>query len=164
VEEKGLDPHVVMALIHAKSRDNARTPMQWDASAHAGFTTGTPWMKVNPNYVAINVQQARADPHSVFAYYQTLIRLRKAHPTIVYGAYDLILDDDPEIYAFTRTLEDDRLLVVLNFRKSTPVFVLPTDVSFADKELLIGNYAVDPAEDIRRLTLRPFEARVYRLW
>jgi len=164
VEEKGLDPHVVMALIHAKSRDNARTPMQWDASAHAGFTTGTPWMKVNPNYVAINVQQARADPHSVFAYYQTLIRLRKAHPTIVYGAYDLILDDDPEIYAFTRTLEDDRLLVVLNFRKNTPVFVLPTDVSFADKELLIGNYAVDPAEDIRRLTLRPFEARVYRLW
>ncbi len=163
VEEKGLDPEAVMAAIHAKSRDNARTPMQWDAGAHAGFTTGTPWMKVNPNYVAINVQQARADPHSVLRYYQKLIRLRKENPVIVYGTYDLILDAHEEIYAYTRTLGDERLLVMLNFTKNTPVFALPTHISFSDKELLISNYAVDPAEDIRQLTLRPFEARVYRL-
>jgi oligo-1,6-glucosidase len=163
VEEQGLDPHAVMAKIHLKSRDNARTPMQWDASEHAGFTSGTPWIKVNPNYPAINVEQALADPQSIFAYYQALIRLRKANPVMVYGTYDLLLDDHQEIYAFTRTLQGERLLVILNFTRGTPIFVLPRQLAFASAELLIGNYAVDPAEDIRRLALRPFEARVYRL-
>ena len=163
VEQKGVDPQVVMAMIHAKSRDNARTPMQWDAGEHAGFTTGTPWMKVNPNYEAINVAQALADRQSIFAYYRQLIRLRKANPAIVYGTYDLILDAHEQVYAFTRTLDDDRLLVVLNFTPNTPVFALPTHIAFSGKELLISNYAVDLAEDIRLLTLRPFEGRVYRL-
>ena len=92
-----------------------------------------------------------------------LIRLRKEKPIIVHGNYDLILDEHQEIYAFTRTLEDERLLVILNFTKSKPVFVLPDSVSFSDKELLISNYSVDPAEDIRRLTLQPYETRVYTL-
>jgi oligo-1,6-glucosidase len=164
VEEKGMDPQAVLAMIHIKSRDNARTPMQWEAGAHAGFTSGTPWIKVNPNYPAINVEQALADPDSIFAYYRQLIRLRKANSVIVYGTYDLLLNIHTEIYAFTRTLDDDRLLVILNFTKNTPVFALPTQVTFSGNELLISNYAVDPAEDIRRMTLRPFEARVYRLW
>jgi oligo-1,6-glucosidase len=163
VEEQGVDPQVVMAMIHAKSRDNGRTPMQWDDSTHAGFTSGTPWIKVNPNYKEINVKQALADPNSVWYYYQQLIRLRKQHPIVVYGTYDLILDAHEQIYAFTRTLGDDRLLVMLNFSKDTPVFALPTDIRFAEAELLIGNYSVDPPEDIRQLTLRPFEARVYHL-
>jgi len=162
-EEKGVDPQTVLALLHAKSRDNAGTPMQWDASVHAGFTSDTPWIEVNPNYSAINVQQALADPQSIFAYYRQLIRLPKANPVIVYGTYDLILDAHAEIYAFTRTLDDDRLLIILNFTKNTPVFALPTHIAFAGKELLIRNYAVDSAEDISLLTLRPFEARVYRL-
>jgi len=162
VEEKGVDPQVVMSMIHARSRDNARTPMQWDAGEHAGFTTGTPWIRVNPNYPTINAAQALADPNSIFAYYQQLIRLRKEHPVIVYGNYDLILDAHAEVYAFTRTLDDERLLVILNFTRNTPVFALPTHIPFSDKELLISNYEVDPAEDIRLLTLRPFEARVYR--
>jgi oligo-1,6-glucosidase len=163
VEEQGLDPRDVMTMIYAKGRDNARTPMQWDASANAGFTTGTPWIKVNPNYTTINVAAERAEPDSIFHYYQRLIGLRKDHPVVVYGTYDLILDAHEQIYAFTRTLEDARLLVMLNFSRDTPVFALPTDLSFADNELLISNYAVDPAEDIRLLTLRPYEARVYRL-
>ncbi len=163
VEEKGLDPHDVMAMIYAKSRDNARTPMQWDASENAGFTTGTPWIKVNPNYTAINVAQERTEPDSIFHYYQQLIGLRKAHPVIVYGIYDLILDAHEQIYAFTRTSDAERLLVMLNFSRDTPVFALPTHISFDNKELLISNYAVDPAEDIRLLTVRPYEARVYRL-
>ena len=163
VEERGIDPRVVMGMIHAKSRDNARTPMQWNAGPHAGFTTGTPWIKVNPNYPAINVEQALAGPDSIFGYYRRLIRLRKDYPVVVYGTYDILLDDHQQIYAFTRTLEDDRLLVILNFMPDSPVFTLPEHVSFGDKELLIGNYPVDPAEDIDRLTLRPFEARVYRL-
>jgi oligo-1,6-glucosidase len=163
VEDKGIDPQAAMAIIHAKSRDNARTPMQWDDSAQAGFTTGTPWINVNPNYRAINVQQALADPGSIFAYYQQLIRLRQAHPVMIYGTYDLILETHEQIYAFTRTLDDERLLVLLNFTEETPVFTLPAHLAVANQELLISNYAVDPAEQIRRLTLRPFEARVYRL-
>jgi oligo-1,6-glucosidase len=163
VEERGIDPRVVLPMIHAKSRDNARTPVQWDASENAGFSSGIPWMKVNPTYPTINAKQALADPQSIFYYYQKLIRLRKDNPIIVYGRYDLILESHREIYAFTRTLEDDRLLVILNFTKNKPVFELPSSVVFSDKELLIGNYAVDPVEDIRLLTLRPYEARVYKL-
>jgi oligo-1,6-glucosidase len=163
VEERGLDPQDVMAMIYAKGRDNARTPMQWDDSANAGFTTGTPWIKVNPNYREINVEQALADPQSIFHYYQQLIRLRKAHPIIVRGTYDLLLADDAQIYAFTRSWQDERLLVILNFSADTPVFALPPEVTFADNELLISNYPVDPAEAIHELPLRAFEARVYRL-
>jgi oligo-1,6-glucosidase len=137
--------------------------VQWDESEHAGFTTGTPWIKLNPNHKDINVKQALGDPNSIFYYYQRLLRLRKENPIIVYGTYDLILDEHQEIYAFTRTLDDDRLLVILNFTKNKPVFVLPGSVSFSDKELLITNYAVDPVEDVRLFTLRPYEARVYRL-
>jgi oligo-1,6-glucosidase len=163
VEERGLDRERAMALIHATSRDNARTPMQWDDRDNAGFTTGTPWIRVNPNYREINVSQALADPDSVFHYYRKLIQQRKQNPVIVHGRYDLILEAHEQIYAFTRTLDDDRLLVILNFTGDTPVFALPTELSFSEKELLIGNYEVDPAEDIRLLTLRPYEARVHRL-
>ncbi|MCB9098601.1 MAG: alpha-glucosidase [Anaerolineales bacterium] len=163
VTEGGAAAQDVLAILHAKSRDNARTPVQWDDSPQAGFTTGEPWIKVNPNYTAINVQQALADPNSIFYYYQQLIRLRRENPVIVYGRYDLILDDHEEIYAFTRTLDDDRLLVILNFRETTPLFSLPAEIQFTGQELLISNYAVDAAEAIRSLTLRPFEARVYRL-
>jgi len=163
VKEKGWNPGEVLALIRAKSRDNARTPMQWDDSPNAGFTTGTPWIKVNPNYQAINVKQALADPNSVFYYYQTLLRLRKEHPVFVYGRYDLILDDDEAIYAFTRTLDNDRLLVILNFTDKTPVFTLPPQIAFVDTELLLSNYAVESPEGIHQFTLRPYETRVYRL-
>jgi oligo-1,6-glucosidase len=170
VEEKGVDPQVALKVVHAKSRDNARTPMQWDASEHAGFTEGTPWIKVNPNYKEINVANALADPNSVFHYYKKLIQLRKENPVIVYGSYDLILDShkrsspvDEEIYAFTRTLDADRLLVILNFSRTSPTFNLPENITFSNVELLISNYNVDSNEDIRQITLRPYEARVYRL-
>jgi oligo-1,6-glucosidase len=163
VEEKGFDPQIVLATLHAKSRDNARTPMQWDDGLHAGFTSGSPWIKVNPNYRVINVKQSEADPDSIFWYYHRLIRLRRENPVLVYGVYDLILEDHEAIYAFTRTFRDDRLLVILNFTGDAPVFELPVHIPLSGKGLLISNYGVDPAEDIRRLTLRPFEARVYRL-
>lgn len=163
VEEKGIDRTVVMAIIHAKSRDNARTPMQWDASVHAGFSAGTPWIKVNPNYSEINVQRARIDPDSVLHYYRKLIRLRREHPVIVHGCYDLLLEAHEQVYAFTRTWKNERLLVILNFSPDAPVFALPSHIHFTNKELLIGNYSVDTGEDIKLLTLRPYEARVYRL-
>lgn len=161
VEERGIAPAKVMESIYAKSRDNARTPMQWDDSPHAGFTTGTPWIQVNPNYPTINVAQARGDPDSIFATYQQLIRLRKQYPVIVYGAYELLLDTDERIYAFTRTLDDQRLLVILNFSPDSPRFALPSTLSLDGARLLIGNYPVEAGEDPGRLSLKPYEARVY---
>ncbi len=163
VEKKGVDPQVALKVVHAKSRDNARTPMQWDDSEQAGFTSGTPWIKVNPNYKEINVAEALADLNSVFHYYKKLIQLRKENPIIVYGNYDLILDAHEEIYAFIRTLDEERLLVILNFSGNNPEFQLPENIAFVSRELLISNYGVNPNEDIHQITLRPYEARVYRL-
>ena len=166
IEEKGMAPEELMPIVHAKSRDNARTPMQWSAGANAGFSTGAPWIKVNPNYKEINVEQAMADPDSIFYYYQKLIRLRKEHPVIVYGRYELILEEDEAIYAFTRTGEREQLLVILNFTAGTPVFTLPEGMAFRSKELIISNYpaqAVDEGQPIDKLVLRPYEARVYLL-
>lgn len=149
--------------IHQRSRDNARTPIQWDASEHAGFTTGTPWINVNPNYTDINVKAALKDKDSLFYYYQKLIQLRKQNDIIVYGKYDVILEDDEQIYAFTRTLGDEQLLVICNFSKETPEFVLPETIAFSGKQLLVSNYDVDANQSIVQFTFKPYEARVYRL-
>ena len=157
VEEKGMDPAVVLRMIHAKGRDNARTPMQWSAGEQAGFTTGTPWLGVNPNYKEINVEAALEDPNSIFYTYKRLLELRKELPVITYGTYDLLLPEHDDIYAFTRTLDDERLLVVLNFSAGERGFELP-GISLEKAELLIGNYL----ENEPRL-LRAWEARVYRL-
>lgn len=163
VEQKGRDPRELMPVLRRKSRDNARTPMQWDDSPQAGFTSGTPWIRVNPNYAQINARQALADPDSVFHYYRKLIQLRKTVPAVVYGRYELLLPDHEQIYAFTRTLGDECLLVVLNFSTSSPVFELPAGMSAKAGALLISNYAADEAEPVAHFTLRPYEARVYRL-
>ena len=163
VNDRGMQPAEVLASIYAKGRDNARTPLQWDASANAGFTAGKPWLQVNPNYREINAAQALADPDSVFHYYRRLIALRKANPVMVYGRYELILAEHPEIYAYTRTLDGKRLLVVCNFGRNTPLFSLPAELGFNSAELVIANLAVPAAADLRALTLRPYEARVYRL-
>ncbi len=163
VDDEGMDRESAMELVHRRSRDNARTPMQWNGNANSGFTTGTPWIAVNPRYTEINVEQAVGDPNSVYHYYRQLIRLRRSNPVIVSGRYQLILDDDAAIYAFTRTLEDDRLLVILNFTAGTPLFVLPADLPETGAELLIANYPVAGETGVRQITLRPYEARVYRL-
>lgn len=123
--------------IAAKSRDNARTPMQWEDTEQAGFTTGTPWMPVNPNYKEINAKAETADPNSVFHYYKKLIALRKQNPIMVYGKYELLLEDSEELYAYTRTLEGERLLVVCNFTAHEVSFALPEE--FAGASCLISN-------------------------
>jgi len=163
VEEKGVDPARALEVVHARSRDNARTPMQWDSGEQAGFTTGTPWIKVNPNYKEINVAHALADPNSVFYYYQKLIKLRKENPVVVYGSYEVLLASDEEIYAFIRTVDEDRVLVILNFSKNSPVFHLPENIAFTNAEILITNYEVNSHEELHEFTLRPYEARLYRL-
>jgi oligo-1,6-glucosidase len=153
----------VMSMIHARSRDNARTPMQWDASPNGGFSSGTPWIKVNPNYASINVSQARSDPNSTFNYYRRLIQLRRQYPVVVYGTYDLLEDVPDPVYAFTRTLDQDRLLVILNFSPEPTSFALPPTVQSSTAQLLIANYQTAPTAPSSLLPLRPYEAHVYHL-
>ncbi|MBY0029070.1 alpha-glucosidase [Priestia aryabhattai] len=152
----------VMQSIYVKGRDNARTPVQWDDSEHAGFTTGEPWIKVNPNYTEVNAKQAVADPHSVYNYYKQLIKLRKDNEIIVYGEYELLLEDHPQIYAYTRSYNGEKLLIVTNFGDQEVVFEKPEDVQFTKEKLLISNYEVNPSEVVSLFKLRPYEARVYK--
>ena len=146
----------MMAAIGYKGRDNARTPMQWDDSAYAGFSTATPWIMVNPNYTKINAKDQINREDSVFKYYQKLIKLRHESELIVYGTYDLILDDDKDIYSYIRTLGDEKLIVYCNFSENTREVELPEE--FTNGKVLISNY-ID-AKVNHKITLRPYEAIV----
>ena len=163
IQIKGLAPVEALSLLKAKSRDNARTPIQWSATKNGGFTSGNPWIKINPNYTRINVEQAQIDSNSIFYYYQKLIELRKKHPVFVYGTYEIILEEHPRIYAFTRTLDDIKLLIILNFSDTTPNFALPKEIQFHHTELLISNYDVPTTRNLSQFELQPYEALVYRL-
>ncbi|MGW7159039.1 glycoside hydrolase family 13 protein [Paenibacillus taichungensis] len=156
--ENGYAEKEVMESIYAKGRDNARTPMQWDASENAGFTDGKPWILVNPNYTEINAEESINDPHSIYHYYKTLIQLRKEHEVIVYGDYELLYPEDTNLFAYTRTLGDTKLLVLCNFYGNTVTFDIPEEFG-EDKTLLISNYADVHSEN----ELRPYEARMYLL-
>lgn len=151
---KGRDPHEVFESLLPLSRDNSRTPMQWTRGEQAGFTTGTPWIKVNPNYTEINVEQALADPDSVFYYYQKLIRMRKEHPVMVYGEYEDLSAGDEQLYVYRRQLDGVTWLVVLNHADQENRYEVPDGAS-----LLLGNY--DAAADAG--VLRPHEARIYQI-
>ena len=146
----------MMAAIGYKGRDNARTPMQWDDSAYAGFSTTNPWIMVNPNYTKINAKDQVNREDSVFKYYQKLIKLRHESELIVYGTYDLIHDDDKDIYAYIRTLGDEKLIVYCNFSENTREVELPEE--FTNGKVLISNY-ID-AKVNHKITLRPYEAIV----
>ena len=146
----------MMAAISYKGRDNARTPMQWDDSAYAGFSTATPWIMVNPNYTKINAKDQVNREDSVFKYYQKLIKLRHESELIVYGTYDLILDDDKDIYAYIRTLGDEKLIVYCNFSENTREVEIPEE--FVNGKVLISNYS--DAKANQKITLRPYEAIV----
>jgi oligo-1,6-glucosidase len=168
----------VLVALRTRGRDNARTPMQWDAGPGAGFSTGTPWIGVNPNHIEVNAEAALADPESVFHHYRRLIELRHSEPAVALGDFTLLLPEDERIYAFTRELDGVRLLVVANLSGDAAVAVVPDAAGWAASDLLIGNYpgdaagpdpvttgpAVhDPAEDgPTGIALRPWEARVYR--
>ena len=145
----------VMELVRRRSRDNARTPMQWDDSPNAGFTAGEPWLPVNPDYAEVNAA-ADADSDSVLNYYRRLIALRHDHDVLVYGDYELLTPDHERLWAYERTLGDERALVALNFGDEPAAFVSPG----ADGERLIANY--DDPPDPAGGTLRPWEAVVYR--
>jgi len=160
---QGKPPEQVLAAIRAKGRDNARTPMQWSAAPHAGFTTGVPWIEANPNSKEVNVDAALADPNSIFHFYRQLIALRKSNRILVDGEYSLLLREHREIYAYMRTLGADRWLIVCNFGAGSPEFSLPNSEHFTSARLVIANYPLSPTHEARSFTLRPYEARIYQL-
>ena len=153
--EKGYEKSDIMRSIHAKSRDNARTPMQWNDSKNAGFSEGEPWLKVNPNYVEINASKQTAEEDSIFHCYQRLIHLRKEYAVFTDGVFDLLLKEDENLFAYTRKNTSQQLLVVCNFYGETvPCALEQPDASM---RLLISNY-----KDADQMTnLRPYEARMY---
>lgn len=153
--EKGYSKDEIMKSIYAKGRDNARTPMQWDDSANAGFTTGTPWIKVNDNYDKINAKSQVDDPDSIFSCYKKLVQLRKDYQVFVDGKFTLLLEDDENIFAYSRKNEENTMLVVCNFfDKEIP---MPLAKECEGMEVLISNYKDTSDMSV----LRPYEARMY---
>ena len=156
---KGYSHNEIMESIYAKGRDNARTPMQWDDSENAGFTTGTPWLAVNKNYDKINAKQCLQDENSIFNHYKKLIDIRKNNDTIIYGDYKLLCEDDENIFAYVRELNGDKILVVCNFYDKDVEFKFDGDFNYS--KVLLSNYN-DSSKMIEKLKLRPYEAVMYR--
>ncbi|WP_110876075.1 glycoside hydrolase family 13 protein [Franconibacter helveticus] len=155
--ESGVTHDEMMTGIYANGRDNARTPMQWDNSPNAGFTTGTPWLGVNPNYQTINVAQALSEPDSVLWHYQKLVALRKQHPILVYGDYQMLFADHPEVFAWVRRYEGDLLLVINNFFGNHLTLPIPEQMQNWHGDCLISNYA--PRDQLAvSLELQPYES------
>ncbi len=152
-------PEDMMRFLRMRSRDNARTPMQWDDSENAGFTKGSPWIMVNPNYVDINAESERQDPDSVFSYYKKLIALRKQEKVIVYGTYRLLEPDREDLYVYTRTLDDEKLLVICNFTKEETKYQIPE--AYRAGTVLIGNRERKRLES--DMCLQPYEALVIKI-
>ncbi|VTU67005.1 glucohydrolase [Lactobacillus curieae] [Dolosigranulum pigrum] len=157
--EEGTPREEAMNYIYASSRDNVRTPMQWNAQPEAGFTTGTPWLGVNPNYADINVAESLKDPNSIYHFYKEMIALRRDNEALIYGSYELVLPLHKEVYAYKRQGESETYLIVVNvFNDSAEVDLTPFDL----KELVLTNYEV-PNSLEKDIQLRPYEARLYRL-
>lgn len=161
VVKNGRSHDEMMEGIYDRGRDNARTPMQWNNSENAGFTTGEPWIKLNPNYSKINAESQINDEDSIFNYYKKLIKIRKNNKVVVYGDYDLILDDSEEIYAYVRILDDEKLLVICNFTSNNTKFELPNNINSNYKKILIANYEDCKEKTLKDINLRPYECRVY---
>ena len=149
---QGYDPEDVMKSIQARGRDNARTPMQWSAGENAGFTTGKPWVPVNPNHTVINAEEALADENSVFHYYRKLIALRKSVPEFRDGSFTLVDPEHEYVFAYTRDTDTGHMLVVCNFTEQEGFFQIPAE--FEGAEVLISNY------EGKSKTLRPYEAKI----
>jgi oligo-1,6-glucosidase len=154
----GMEVEAVLNSLSVRSRDNARTPMQWNANTHAGFTDGIPWLGVNPNYITINAAAEIDDPNSVFHYFRKLIKLRHDHRVIVHGRFELLLPDHEQLWALTRTLDDQVLVMIANCSSeptSVPIDALP-DLTGA--QVLLATHG-----DSTALDLQPWESRIYLL-
>lgn len=159
-EKKLLTHEEMMKGICANSRDNARTPMQWDDSENAGFTKGIPWMKVNPNYQDINAKVQINDNDSIYSYYKKLISLRHSMPIIVYGEYHLLEEEHPDLYIYTREDKDEKLLIITNFSTNEHTYQLPKE--FIKGEILISNQ--DDVSVDEMFKILPYGAYVIRIY
>ena len=157
VKNKGGDLTAFLKGQQQTSRDNSRTPFQWDSTANAGFTTGTPWIEVNPDYATVNAAAQENDPQSILNYFRRAVQLRKDNLVLVYGQYTLLDKDNPDVYAYTREGYGKKMLILLNFRDHPAAATTGIDLTHA--KLLLNNYPDSPPSD----TLRPYEARVYEL-
>ncbi len=152
----GMEVEAVLHSLSVKSRDNARTPVQWDDTSHAGFTEGIPWLPVNPNYLTVNAAAAVEDPNSVFHHFRKLINLRHGHPVAVHGRFELLLPDHEQIWALTRTLDDHVLLMIANC--SSQPTIVPGDAvpDLTGAEVLLATHG-----DSTSVDLEPWESRIY---
>lgn len=157
--EEGMLKEVALKHEWAASRDNARTPMQWDGSEKGGFTTGEPWLAMNPNVKAINVANQLEDSQSILNFYKDLIRIRKANSTFIEGKYELVMPEDTQLYAYTRTDDHGKFLIICNLTGEEAQFT--ADFDLEDRELLLSNYEIQQEHQLE--VIRPYEARLYRL-
>lgn len=164
LKEKGMSDQEILEILKRKSRDNSRTPVQWNSSPHAGFTSGTPWIDVASNYKEINAKNALADSDSIFYHYQKLISLRKQYDVITTGNYKLLLENDPQIFAYLRQTFNEKLLVVNNFYDQYTEFILPEHVIVEgyNRDILLSNYK-DSSLSFESLKLRPYESIIFYL-
>jgi len=158
VTGRGIDRAEVMQAVRAKGRDNSRTPMQWTTAPHGGFSTGIPWLAVNPNFTEINAAAAVADEESVYHYYRSLIELRREMPVLVHGQYALLDAENPDVYVYARALGDERLLVICNFRAREATIATPSDIVGRAYRRVLGNWPERSRDASQTLALRPFEA------
>ena len=157
LKAQGGDTAAFLEAEKRSSRDNGRTPFQWDGSANAGFTTGTPWINVNPDYKAINAAAQEGDPNSVLNYFRKVVKLRKENLVLVYGSYKVLDRYNPDVYAYTRTLNDKKILVLLNFKSRAAA--AKTGIDLSNTKILLGNYP-NPSKDG---SLKPYEAVIYEI-
>lgn len=160
-ERKGFSAEDTLELLHLKSRDNARTPMQWDASANAGFSTAKPWIRATGNYKEINVKNCLEDQNSVFYYYQKLVALRHELPVITDGRYELLDAENEQVYAYLRRGTDTTLLVLCNFTDQTILYSVADKITAENSRLVIANYNDASDTVTNKMTLQPYGAYVY---
>lgn len=160
--KKGMTKEAVLEMLGRISRDNTRTPMQWDDTKNAGFTTGTPWLKVNPNYEEINVFVQKRKEDSLLNFYKKMIQLKKDNLTLTYGSFDLIYPEDKNVFAYTRTLEDEQFIILGNLSHNKVILKTDDKLNLAKEKQVLNNYPIDKqSADV--FTLMPFEARVYKV-
>ena len=164
-EEKineGVSVNEALKAVASISRDNARTPMQWDSTNYAGFSENTPWIDVNENYKSINVESQLANENSVLNFYKKLIKIRKENLSLIYGRYDMILEEDEKIYAYTRTLDNDKYVVIVNLSDEEALYKYD-DLDLIYENLMLANYKVREHGILKEVVLKPYEARLYKI-
>ncbi|MEK4748831.1 alpha-glucosidase [Niallia sp. FSL W8-0177] len=158
--EEGFSHKEVMEIIWSTSRDNSRTPMQWSSDEYAGFSDHTPWMGMNPNYLDINVESQKQDPDSIYHFYKKMIELKKSGPILTYGTFDLVDEENKQVFAYTRTLDDKKMVIISNLSAEEAVFENRV-VELEHENLLLANYPVEEHEPTTSISLKPYEARLY---